>query len=112
MAADGFDCVGRAACHCMGGCGAGAYGRVVRIPLPTADRRIFTQTPWGSPSWQRGYNRRSALECINSPIDRVYGMESSFVRGRAKMATALGHVRVGRPEMLRALVWGPCPKAA
>ena len=32
-AAYGFDCAGRAACHRMGGCKAGAYGRVVRIPL-------------------------------------------------------------------------------
>ena len=36
----------------------------------------------GSPSWQPGDNRRSALERINSRIDRVYGMESHFVRGR------------------------------
>ena len=62
----------------------------------------------GSSSWQRGSNRRSALERINSRIDRVYGMESHFIRGRAKMALcrhlvvvvmmamALGHVRAGR----------------
>ena len=122
-AAGGFDCAGRAACLKMGGSKAGACGRVVRIPLATADRRIFTPTPWGSP-WQRGYSRRSALERINSRIDRVYGMESHFVRGRAKMAlrcdlvvavmmaTALGHVRAGRPEMMRSLVRGPCLKAA
>ena len=123
-AAGGFDCAGRAACLKMGGSKAGDYGRVVRIPLATADRRIFTPTPWGSPSWQRGYNRRSALERINSRIDRVYGMESHFVRGRERMelrcnlvvavmmATALGHVRAGRPEMMRSLVRGPDLKAA
>ena len=121
-AAYGFDCAGRAACRRMGGGGAGAYGRVVRIPLATADRRIFTPTPWGSPSRQRGYSRRSALERINSRIDRVYGMESHFVRGRGRMelrrdlvvavmmATALGHVRAGRPEMMRSLVRGPDPR--
>ena len=78
----GFDCAGRAACHSMGGCRAGDYGRAVRVPLETVDRRISTPTPWGIPSWQRGYNRRSALERINSRIDRVHGMESHFVRGR------------------------------
>ena len=123
-AAGGFDCAGRAACLKMGGSKAGDYGRVVRIPLATADRRIFTPTPWGSPSWQRGCNRRSALERINSRIDRMYGMESHFVRGRERMelrcnlvvavmmATALGHVRAGRPEMMRSLVRGPDLKAA
>ena len=96
----------------------------LKCRCPAADRRIFTPTPWGSPSWQRGCNRRSALERINFCIDRVYGMESHFVRGRAKMAlrcnlivavmmaTALGHVRAGRPEMMRSLVRGPDLKAA
>ena len=46
----------------------GGYGRVVRIPLRGADRRIFTPTPWGSPSWQRGYTGRSAPERIDSRI--------------------------------------------
>ena len=85
---------------------------------------VARMSPWGSPSWQRGCNRRSALERINSRIDRVYGMEGHFVRGRAKMAlrcnlivavmmaTALGHVRAGRPEMMRSLVRGPDLKAA
>ena len=36
----------------------GDYGRIVRIPLQQANRRIFTPTPWGSPTWQRGYHRR------------------------------------------------------
>ena len=85
---------------------------------------VARMSPWGSPSWQRGCNRRSALERINSRIDRVHGMEGHFVRGRAKMAlrcnlivavmmaTALGHVRAGRPEMMRSLVRGPDLKAA
>ncbi len=72
----------------------------------------------------RGYNRRIALEWINSRIDRVYGMESHFIRGRAKMALrcnpvavvmmamALGYVRAGRPETMLSLVRGPCLKAA
>ena len=42
----------------------GDYGR---IPLQQANRSIFTPTPWGSPTWQRGYHRRGrggkTLQC-------------------------------------------------
>lgn len=94
----------------------GAYGRSVRIKLNEHDRRIFVPTPHGSPSWQRGYNRRSALERINLPLDRHFGFEQHFIRGIAKMTTrvalaiavmmamALGHIRAGRPEQMRSLV--------
>ena len=37
------------------------------IDLKTADRRIFTPTPYGSPSWHRGYKRRNALELTPKP---------------------------------------------
>ena len=46
-----FACEGRAACERMGGGQPGQYRRVVHIVL---DRRIFTPTPYGSPSWKRG----------------------------------------------------------
>jgi hypothetical protein len=32
----------------------------VHIDLDSHDRRIFVPTPHGSPSWERGYNCRSA----------------------------------------------------
>ena len=115
-AAYGLECEGRAGCLRDAGSKAGDYGRVVRVDLATADRRMFTPTPWGSPSWKRGYARRSALERINARLDGSFGFENHFVRGRAKMQTriglavavmmalALGAVRAGRPERMRSLV--------
>jgi len=112
----GLDCQGRDACHRAGGVSPGDYGRIVRISLETHDRRIFVPTPHGSPSWQRGYHRRSALERINNRIDHSFGFERHFIRGRAKMTTrvglalvvmmamALGHVRAGRIPQMRSLV--------
>ena len=87
----------------------------MRIPL-THHRRIFTPTPYGSPSWHRGYRRRSALKRIHRRIDHDFGFERHFVRGRARlqarttlavavmMAMALGHVRADRPRHMRSLV--------
>lgn len=115
-AAYGLECQRQAQCHQAGGVTPGEFGRVVRIKLDEHDRRIFVPTPHGSPSWQRGYNRRSALERINNRIDRHFGFELHFIRGIAKMTTrvglaiavmmamALGHVRQGRPEQMRSLV--------
>lgn len=115
-AAYGLECEGRAQCHQAGAVNPGDYGRIVRIGLEDHDRRIFVPTPHGSPSWQRGYNRRSALERINNRIDNSFGFERHFIRGLAKMQTrvglalavmmamALGHVRQGRIEQMRSRV--------
>ena len=115
-AAYGLDCQGREQCHQAGGVTPGEYGRIVRISLDDHDRRIFVPTPHGSPSWQRGYNRRGALERINNPIDNSFGFERHFIRGLAKMQTrvglalaammamALGHVKEGRLGQMRSLV--------
>ena len=123
-AAYGLDCGGREACLRDAGSKAGDYGRVVRIPLAGADRRAFTPTPWGSPSWNRGYARRAALERINARLDGSFGFERHFVRGLARMqarmglalavmmALALGSVANGRPERMRSLVDPGLPLAA
>ena len=115
-AAYGLDCQGRERCHQAGGVTPGEYGRIVRIRLDDHDRRIFVPTPHGSPSWHRGYNRRSALERINNRIDHSFGFERHFIRGLAKMQTrvglalavmmamALGHVKDGRLGQMRSLV--------
>jgi hypothetical protein len=115
-AAYGLDCPGRERCHQAGGVDPGEYGRIVRIKLEEHDRRIFVPTPHGSPSWERGYNRRSALERINNRIDHSFGFEQHFIRGLAKMQTrvglalavmmamALGHIKQGRPQQMRSLV--------
>ena len=79
--------------------------------------------PHGSPTWQRGYKRRTALERINNRIDHSFGFEKHFIRGLAKMkaraglaivvmmSMALGHVRAGRTEQMRSLV-RPIPNTA
>lgn len=115
-AAYGFECKGQAQCYRGAGVKAGAYGRIVRIALEDHDRRIFTPTPWGSPSWRRGYRRRTALERINSRVDGSFGFEHHFIRGQAKMkaqvglalcvmmALALAAVREGCRERMRSLV--------
>ena len=115
-AAFDLDCKGREACHRAGGVKPGEYGRIVRIDLDTHDRRIFTPTPWGSPSWRRGYNRRSAMERINSRLDHSFNFETHYIRGLAKMkarvglalavmmALALAQVRAGHAERMRSLV--------
>ncbi len=115
-AAYGFECKGQAQCYRGAGVKAGDYGRIVRIGLEDHDRRIFTPTPWGSPSWRRGYKRRTALERINSRVDGSFGFEHHFIRGQAKMkaqvglalcvmmALALGSVQEGRPQRMRSLV--------
>jgi hypothetical protein len=115
-AAYGLECTGREVCHRQGGVQPGPYGRIVRIKITDHDRRIFVPTPHGSPTWHRGYNRRTALERINNRIDHSFGFERHFIRGLAKMkaraglaiavmmAMALGHVREGRVGQMRSLV--------
>ena len=115
-AAFDFDCKGRPDCHRAGGVKPGEYGRILRIDVDRNDRRIFTPTPWGSPSWARGYNRRSAMERINSRLDRVFNFETHYIRGRAIMKTRIGQAlavmmamvlaqaRAGRVERMRSLV--------
>jgi len=115
-AAYGLVCAGQAMCHEMGQVHPGDYGRIVRIDITRQDRRIFVPTPHGSPSWHRGYDRRSALERINSRIDNSFGFEHHYIRGQTKMsvrvglalavmmAMAVGHIEAGRLEQMRSLV--------
>ncbi len=122
-AAYDLECAGREVCCRQGGVQPGPYGRIVRIKITDHDRRIFVPTPHGSPTWRRGYNRRTALERINNRIDHGFGFERHFIRGSAKMkarvglamvvmmAMALGHVREGRVKQMRSLV-KPIPAPA
>ena len=123
-AACGLECAGRERCLRDAGAEAGGHGRVVPIALKHQNRRIFTPTPWGGPSWRRGYNRRGALERINARVDGGFGFENHFIRGKAKMkarmglalcvmtALAPGAVMAGRPERMRSLVDPGLPLAA
>ncbi len=122
-AAYGLDCKGREQCAKYGEVNPGQYGRIVRINISNHNRRIFTPVPYGSLSWQRAYNRRSALERINNRIDNSFCFEKHYIRGKAKMQTraglaiavmmamALGHVKAGRKEQMRSLV-KPIPAVA
>ena len=111
-AAYGLECGGRKQC----GTGQyGEYGRIVRIPLEK-DRRIFTPIARSSYAWPRGYNRRSAVERVNSRVDDGYRFEKHYIRGHQKMelrfglafvvmlAMALGHIKNGEKEKMRSLV--------
>jgi hypothetical protein len=117
-AANGFDCHGRADCP-----GAQTeYGKIVRIPIEN-DRRMFTPIPRDSDAWEKGYDRRTAVERINSRIDRVLGFELHTIRGLKKMevrvgialvvllAMALGRIRAGQSEHMRSLL-APVRRAA
>ncbi len=53
-AAYDLHCTGRKTCLARSGSKAGDYGRIVRVNLDKANRRIFTPTPWGSPSMETG----------------------------------------------------------
>jgi len=116
--ANGFECRGREGCP-----GAqGDYGKVVRIPIEQ-DRRMFTPIPRDSDAWEKAYDRRTAVERINSRIDRVLGFELHTIRGLKKMevrvgialivllAMALGRIRAGQRDQMRSLV-APVKRAA
>lgn len=113
----GFTCQGRKECP-----GAeGAYSKVVRIPLEK-DRRMFTPVARDSDAWKRAYARRTAVERVNSRIDRVLGFEQHTIRGLEKMearmgialvvllAMALGRIQRGQRDLMRSLV-APAPLA-
>jgi hypothetical protein len=117
-AANGFECKGREDCP-----GAQTqYGKIVRIPIDN-DRRMFTPIPRDTDAWEKGYDRRTAVERINSRIDRVLGFEQHTIRGLKKMevrvgialavllAMALGRIRAGQPEQMRSLL-APVKRAA
>ena len=87
----------------------------VRIPL-SCDRRIFTPVARSTYKWKRLYKNRTAVERVNSRIDRVFGFEQHFIRGRKKMelrvgiafiamlAMACGRIRQNEPELLRRML--------
>jgi len=112
-AAGQFVCAGRRSCE--KNTNTGEFGRVLRIPLEL-DRRIFTPVARPSHKWKRLYNGRSAVERVNSRVDRVLGFERHFLRGLPKiemrmtlgmvvlLAMALGRIQIGQMEQMRSLV--------
>jgi hypothetical protein len=116
----GLDCPGRETCEAN--TNVGDYGRVVRIPLER-NRRIFTPVARCSQKWEKAYARRTAVERVNSRVDKLLGFEHHTIRGQAKMemrmglalvvmlAMALGRIRAGQAEQMRSLR-GPIRRAA
>jgi len=77
-------------------CPAKAYGieckGCVECPVKTKVRikrsinpRVFTQVARSSYKWKKMYNKRVALERINSRLDNGYCFEEHTIRGKAKM---------------------------
>ncbi|MBC7341396.1 MAG: transposase [Clostridia bacterium] len=87
----------------------------VRIPLKE-DRRIFTPLVRSSYRWKSLYKKRTAVERVNSRLDRAFGFEQHYIRGLEKMQTrctlalivmlvmALGRVKEKDRKNLRSLV--------
>jgi hypothetical protein len=119
-AALGLTCAGRAECERGRTCGT--YGRVVWVPLAD-DVRRFCRIPRNTARWQTAYNRRSAIERVNSRVDNLLGFERHTIRGLAKMRTrltlalavmlamALGRIRANQAEHMRSFVL-PVARAA
>ncbi|MDY0405161.1 transposase [Virgibacillus sp. 179-BFC.A HS] len=87
----------------------------IRIKLEE-DRRIFTPIDRASYKWETEYNKRTAVERVNSRLDVSFGFENHTIRGLDKMkvrcglalcimlAMALGRIKENQPEKIRSLV--------
>jgi len=60
----------------------------IRIPLEE-DRRIFTPLARSSYKWKRVYDKRTAVERVNSRVDQLLGFENHTIRGIKKMSLRL-----------------------
>lgn len=102
----GIECKGQAQC---------AVAQGLRIPL-SEDRRIFTPMDRTSYKWEKEYDKRTAVERVNSRLDVSFGFELHTIRGMAKMkmrcslvlcvmlAMALGRIKEKQAEKMRSLV--------
>lgn len=102
----GIECKGQAQCPVTQG---------IRIPL-SEDRRIFTPIDRASYKWEKEYDKRTAVERVNSRLDVSFSFELHTIRGMAKMkmrcglalcvmlAMALGRIQENQAEKMRSLV--------
>jgi len=102
----GIECKGQAQCPVAQG---------IRIPL-SEDRRIFTPIDRASYKWEKEYDKRTAVERVNSRLDVSFSFELHTIRGMAKMkmrcglalcvmlAMALGRIQENQAEKMRSLV--------
>lgn len=123
MAFDGYDKTRDALSY---KCPAVAYGIECKgkceCPVKTKVRikrsinpRVFSQVARSSYKWKKMYNKRVALERINSRIDNGYCFEDHTIRGKAKMETeihiamslmmtiALVNAKLGKEKNMRSL---------
>jgi hypothetical protein len=94
----------------------------LRIPLDT-DRRVFTPIARSTPRWEKAYDRRTAVERVNSRLDNVLCFEKHTIRGLRKMemrvglalivmlAMALGRIMANQPAKIRSIL-APAAQAA
>ena len=87
----------------------------VRIKL-SEERRVLLPLARTTHRWKDIYDKRSAVERVNSRLDVSFGFEHHFIRGQKKMqlrvslaltvmlTMALGRVREKRKELMRSLV--------
>ena len=102
----GIECKGKEQCN---------INTKIRIKR-NINKRIFTEVARSSYKWKDYYNKRTAIERINSRIDNGYMFEKHTIRGIDKMETAVGMAfcimltiaivnnRLGKQEKMRSLV--------
>ena len=102
----GYECEGVEGCP---------VGKAVRIALDE-DRRVFTPLPRSSLKWERCYDKRTAVERVNSRLDTSFGFEKHTIRGLTKMYTrcclalvvmlamAVGRIKANQAEAMRSLL--------
>lgn len=102
----GCDCKGKKEC---------SVSSSIRIPL-SEDKRRFTPVARSSYKWERIYNKRSAVERVNSRLEGPLGFSEHTVRGLKKMklktglsllimlAMAVGRIKEGQKDKIRSLV--------
>lgn len=102
----GYRCAGAGRCD---------LGKAVRIPLQE-DRRVFTPLARSSLKWERLYDKRTAVERVNSRLDVSFGFEKHTIRGLTKMSTrcclalavmvamAVGRIKANQAEAMRSLL--------
>jgi hypothetical protein len=83
---------------------------------PAKQMGIFTPIDRTSYKWKREYDKRTAVERVNSRLDVSFGFELHTIRGMAKMklrcglalcvmlAMALGRIKENQAEKMRSLV--------
>jgi len=102
----GLECKGKEECP---------IPKSIRIPI-SEDKRRFTPLARSSYKWDREYDRRTAVERVNSRLDVSYGFENHTIRGLKKMklqcslslivmlAMAAGRIKEKQKDKMRSLV--------